>query len=151
MKKVLLLLGMVALTFGMNAQSLRVNETDEFTGNKKKITKFYNIAKTDVGIIKASVLAINSFTFLSVNSTADLGCAGSHKNRIIFLFENGTTILLDKDLSDINCKDSAGSLFDITGLDFTGLAKVRFQQSEYYTQGPVYGSFTLQQQIDATK
>jgi len=151
MKKVLLVLGMVALTLGMNAQSLRVNEIDEFTGNKKKITKFYNIAKTDVGTIRASVLAINSFTFLSVNSTADLGCAGANKNKIIFLFEDGNTIMLDKDLSDINCKDSAGSLFDITGLDFTGLAKVRFQQSEYYTQGPVYGSFSLQQQVNATK
>tara|TARA_R110000737_G_scaffold346484_1_gene376339 strand:- start:546 stop:1001 length:456 start_codon:yes stop_codon:yes gene_type:complete len=151
MKKVLLVLSIVALTFSMSGQSLRINETDEFTGNKKKITKFYNIAKTNVGTIKASVLAINSFTFLSVNSTADLGCAGSHKNNIIFLFEDGTTIKLDKDLSDINCKDSAGSLFDITGLDFTGVAKVRFQQSEYYTQGPVYGSFSLQQQVNVTK
>ena len=43
MRKALLVLGMVALTLGMNAQSLRVNETDDFTGSVKRFTNFYKL------------------------------------------------------------------------------------------------------------
>ena len=150
MKKVALVLGMVALTLGMNAQSLRVNETDEFTGDVKKFTKYYNIAKTNVGTLSASVLRINNHIFLKVSSSADLGCAGAHDNYITFLFSDGTKVTLD-DLADISCKDSSSSLFRLSDIDFCLLTKIRFRQSKHYTDGSVYGTFTLQQQIDATK
>lgn len=150
MKKALLVLGMVALTLGMNAQSLRVNETDEFTGSVKKFTNFYKLAKTEVGTLSSSVMRIDNYTFLQVSSSVDLGCSGAVGNKIIFLFSDGTKTELE-DIADINCKDSASSLFNITNLDFSNLTKVRFKQSEYYTDGVVYGSFTLQQQINVTK
>ena len=150
MKKLVLVVGLIGMTLGMNAQSLRVNETDEFTGDVKKFTKYYNIAKTNLGTLSASVLRINNSTFLKVSSSTDLGCAGARDNYIIFLFSDGTKITLD-DLADVSCKDSSSSMFNIGDIDFSLLTKIRFQQSKYYTDGSVYGTFTLQQQINATK
>lgn len=48
MKKVLLL-GAVALSLQLNAQKLWKNEVDDFTGDVKKFTNYYNIATTSVG------------------------------------------------------------------------------------------------------
>ena len=64
MKKVFLIIGMLALTISMSSQALRVNETDEFTGSSKKYTKFYNLAKTNIGLIKASVMSIDGYKIL---------------------------------------------------------------------------------------
>ena len=150
MKKVFLIIGMLALTISMSSQALRVNETDEFTGSSKKYTKFYNLAKSNVGLIKASVMSIDGYKFLSVYSTGDLGCSGANGNYIILLFSDGSRKEL-KDLAAISCKDQAISLFDMTGLDVTGLEKVRFRQSEFYTDGIVYGTYSLNQMVNATK
>ena len=55
MKKPLLFLGAIALSFQLNAQELWKNEVDDFTGDVKKFTEYYTIAKTSFGQIKASI------------------------------------------------------------------------------------------------
>ena len=150
MKKVLLVLGMVALTFGMNAQKLSIDRTDEFTGSVIKATKYYNLAKTSVGTLKAKVTRVDDSTFLRVYSTSDLGCSGARGNSIIFLNADGSKVEL-KDEADISCSDYASSMFVISNLDLSCWTKVRFEQSEYYTDGVAYGTYSLEQLIQATK
>jgi hypothetical protein len=154
MKKVLLVLAMVALTFSMNAQLLSQNEVDDFTGDVIKRTKFYNIATTNVGTVKAKAIRINNSYYLSVYSTADLGCAGARDNYLIFIFADGTKIKLDNDLYDIDCSDSATSLFRLeknSPLFTKAIDKIRFRQSKYYTDGTTSGTYSLAQIIAVTK
>tara|TARA_R110000822_G_C15051461_1_gene466469 strand:- start:88 stop:552 length:465 start_codon:yes stop_codon:yes gene_type:complete len=154
MKKVILTIAMVALTFGMNAQLLSQNEVDDFTGDVIKRTKFYNIATTNVGKVNAKAIRINNSYYLSVYSTADLGCAGASDNYLMFIFTDGTKIKLDNDLYDIDCSDSAPSLFrlkDNSPLFNKVIEKIRFNQSDYYTDGTTSGSYSLAQIIGATK
>jgi len=132
------------------AQTLETNEVDAFDGTVKKYTKVYNFSKTEVGLLKAKVMRIDDFMFLKLYSTADLGCAGSHKNYLKLLFADGRSVVL-KDKADISCENSAYSLFDITNLNTQGITQVRFRQSEYYTDGVPYGTYSLYQLVCATR
>jgi len=151
MKKVsvLLLMGL-ALTLSMNAQQLRVDETDEFTGSVKKFTEYYNLAKTSVGQLRGSVLRVDEYTFLRIYSSADIGCSGAVGNYMTLLFSDGSNIKLE-DLADIDCGDGAESMYDLSKLDLSKLTKIRLRQSEYYTDGVVYGTYSLQQLVNLTK
>jgi len=154
MKKPLLLLGAVALSFQLNAQKLWKNEVDEFTGDVKKFTKHYIIATTNVGQIKASAIRINDHYYLSLKSTSDIGCAGARDNYVIIKFTDGTTLKLDKDLADIECADSSPSLFSILpngDLANKEIEKIRFRQSKYYTDGNTSGTYSLSKIINVTK
>ena len=154
MRKLVLLLAVFALSFQSNAQKLWKNEVDEFTGDVKKFTNYYTIARTSVGQIKASVIRINDSYYLGLKSTYDLGCSGTRDNYVIIKFTDGTTLKLDKDLSDIDCSDSSPSLFSISNNDDLvnkQIDKIRFQQSEYYTDGKTSGTYSLSQIIKATK
>lgn len=154
MKKPLLFLGAVALSFQLNAQKLWKNEVDDFTGDVKKFTNYYTISTTSVGQIKASVVRIKDFYYLKLKSTSDLGCAGARDNYAIIKFTDGTTLNLDKDLSDIECADSSPSLFSISpngDLANKKIEKIRFRQSKYYTDGNTSGTYSLSEIINATK
>ena len=154
MKKPLLYLGAVALSFQLNAQKLWKNEVDDFTGDVKKFTNYYTIATTSVGQIKASAVRIKDFYYLKLKSTSDLGCAGARDNYAIIKFTDGTTLKLDKDLSDIDCADSSPSLFSISpnsDLANKEIEKIRFKQSKYYTDGTTSGKYSLSEIINVTK
>ncbi len=94
----------------LSAQSLRINENDDFTGDSKKATTFeqvgYNIAKLN-------------FSFISLNKTRalfarcsgiDMGCCGTNDSYLMFKFTDGTTMKL-KDSADIDCEDTCQSLY----------------------------------------
>jgi len=132
------------------AQTLETNEVDLFDGTVKKYTKIYNFAKTDVGLLKAKVMRIDQYIFLKLYSTSDLGCAGSYKNYLKLLFADGRSVII-KDKADISCVDSAYSIFDITNLNTKGITNIRFRQSEYYTDGVPYGTYSLHQLVSATE
>jgi hypothetical protein len=160
MKKVVVLLVMV-LAFNLsNAQELSVNKVDEFNGKTVKITKYY-IAGTDYGEIKTSFVNIinpekkTSYNYIKIYSTVeDFGCAGSNKNYLILLFDDGTKIKLDNDISDISCKDYSESTFVlqddvVDAIKNKTVKKIRFAQSEGYADYTVSGTYTLSQQISA--
>ena len=154
MKKPLLLLGAVALSFQLNAQKLWKNEVDDFTGDVKKFTNYYNVATTDVGTIKVSAIRLNDFYYIKMKSTSDLGCSGASDNYAIIKFTDGTTLKLDKDYSDIDCSDSSPSLFSLkvnSPLFTKDIEKIRFRQSKYYTDGNTSGTYTLAEVLKATK
>ena len=151
MKKALLVLSVFALTFSMNAQKLDVNEVDQFTGKTKKLTSFYNLAKTDVGMIRGSVIRINDSRFLSVSCTADLGCVGARDNYIIFLYADGSSVKLNDDFSDIDCSNESNSLYSIDALKTEGITHIRLRMSKYYTDGAVYGTYSLTDLMNAVK
>ena len=116
----------------VNSQELWKNETDDFTGEVKKVTKVYTVAK-GVGDLSISVGRIDQTYFMYVNSTQDLGCGGAINNSITLKFTDGTTIKLD-DLAKIDCGDDPTSLFllDQINLADKQIEKLRFQMSEYY-------------------
>ena len=151
MKKGIILISVVMASLTMTAQQLRVNQVDDFTGSTKKYTKFYNLAKTNVGYIKVSVMRVDDYIAIEVYSTSDLGCAGASGNYIMFLYEDGTSVKLDVDHRKINCKDNAPSLYLIKDLNTNGIAKIRLRQSEYYTDGVAYGSYSLSKLVNAVQ
>tara|TARA_R110000787_G_scaffold92754_2_gene194872 strand:+ start:2371 stop:2946 length:576 start_codon:yes stop_codon:yes gene_type:complete len=154
MKKILFLLAMLTFTFGLNAQDLSTNEVDDFTGDVKKFTKYYNIGKSDVGLIKASIARLSNTYFLKVKSTTDLGCSGATGNYIIFKFTDGTILKLDDDVSDIECADGSPSFYIIKAegvLASKTIQMIRFRQSKYYTDATTYGTYSFVQLLDAVK
>jgi hypothetical protein len=154
MKKVVLVLAAIVLSCQMNAQKLWKDEVDDFTGDLKKFTNYYNVATTDVGTLKISALRLNDFYYIKMKSTTDIGCSGATDNYIFFKFTDGTTLELKKDLSDIDCSDSTPSLYslkDSSPLFTKEIEKIRFRQSKYYTDGVTSGTYSLAQIIKATK
>ena len=154
MKKVILvLLALIAVNVS-NAQQLRIDEVDDFTGDVKKFSNYYNVAKTEVGLIKVSTVRINSSYFMKVISTFDLGCSGVTGNYIIVMFADGTRVEIRKDHSDIDCSKGSASLFvvkDGSPLFTKEITKIRFKQSEYYTDGVTAGTYSLAQLFTAVK
>ena len=153
-KPLLLLLGAVLLSFQLNAQKMWKNEIDEFTGDVKKITSYYKIAKTNYGAIEASIARINNSYYLKMKHTSDIGCAGARDNYAIIKFTDGTILKLDDDLSDINCKASTSSLFELAAnspLYTKEIEKIRFRQSKFYVDGNTAGTYSLSQIINVTK
>jgi len=138
----------------MNAQKLWKDEVDDFTGDIKKFTNYYNVATTNVGTLKVSAIRLNDFYYIKMKSTSDLGCSGASDNYAIIKFTDGTTLKLDKDYSDIDCSDSTPSLFTLNAnspLFTKEIEKIRFKQSKYYTDGVTSGTYSLAQILEATK
>jgi hypothetical protein len=151
----LVLLVVTVLAFNLsNAQTLRVNEIDDFTGSTKKITKYYNIANGKGYLIKSSVIRLNTTYALFVKSNTDLGCAGAVGNYIIFKFVDGSTLKL-KDVASIDCKDDSNSTFLLTDTDLykfeTPIEKIRFSRSELYLDATTTGTYSVSQLIKAVK
>jgi len=154
MKKVVLVLVAIAFSCQMNAQKLWKDEVDDFTGDVKKFTNYYNVATTNVGTLKVSAIRLNDFYYIKMKSTSDLGCSGASDNYAIIKFTDGTTLKLDKDYSDIDCSDSTPSLFSLNAnspLFTKEIEKIRFKQSKYYTDGVTSGTYSLAQILEATK
>ena len=153
MKKIIITIGMVVLALGMNAQQLTKNEVDDFTGEVKKFTEYYNIAKTSRGSFKAGIERIDNVYWIELYSTTDLGCSGTSGNKVIFKFTDGTSVKLF-DRSQIDCRDGATSSFIVEAgspLFTKDIEKIRFEQSQYYADGETYGPFSLAELLQATK
>lgn len=160
MKKVLVLLVAVLALNLSSAQELSINKTDEFTGKTIKTTKYYT-AGNGYGEIKTSFIKIinsekkESYHYVKIYpTTKDFGCAGSSKNYLTLLFDDGTKLELKDDVSDISCSDYSSSIFvlsedNVTKLKNKTVKKIRFAQSDGYADFNVYGSYTLAQQINA--
>ena len=145
---------LLVLSLSVNGQKLWKNEVDEFTGNVKKFTNYYNAAKTDVGLIKASVARVDDFIALKLKSTSDIGCSGASGNYVIFKFTDGTSYRMDNDRADIDCSDDSVSMYIIkkdNPLNHKTVSKIRLRMSEYYTDGPVYGTYSINQLLNAVK
>jgi hypothetical protein len=154
MKKILLLLTVFAFSYQMNAQKLWKNEVDDFTGDVKKFTNYYDVATTDIGTLKVSAIRLNDSYFIKMKSTYTLGCSGARGNYAIIKFTDGTILNLDKDHSELDCSDSTSSLFSLSAnspLFTKEIEKIRFKQSKYYTDGVTSGTYSLAQIIAATK
>ncbi len=154
MKKTLLLLLVMAFGSQVNAQKLWKDEVDDFTGDTKKFTNYYNVAETNVGTLKVSALRLNEFEYIKMKCTSDLGCAGASDNYVMFIFTDGTKLKLSEDLADIDCSDGASSLFSIKAnspLKTKTIEKIRFKQSKYYTDGTTTGTYSMSEIINATK
>jgi len=120
-----------ATAFG---QKLELNEVDEFTGSINKRTKqiaFY--AKMDGnGYIKVAKYNDSYRVYIAPNPK--LGCAGVDDNNVIFLFEDGTTLKLENDLSPIDCGVFVFSKYQFNPNDFEGkvVSKIRVQMGNAY-------------------
>jgi len=153
MKKTILLLLVIAFGSQVNAQKLWKDEVDDFTGDTKKFTNYYNVASTKNGTLKVSALRINKSEYIKMKCTSDLGCAGASDNYVMFIFTDGTKLELSKDLADIDCADAAPSLFNIKAnspLKTKTIEKIRFRQSKYYTDGTTSGTYSMSEIINAT-
>lgn len=150
MKKIVLTIGLAAISAMGFGQDLRKNETDEFTGDVKKITEFYPVAE-GVGTLKLSAFHIGTLTGFYCYSTADLGCCGTNSNYIIFKFSDNTTLKLDNDRADIDCSSGAISIYvlDPSQIENKTITKIRIQMSEYYDDLEVKGEYTIQQLFEA--
>lgn len=157
MKKTATMLLLLLFSFVINAQQLRVNEVDDFTGNSKKFSKNYIIGVRGQRHLKASFKNINDSYAVSVYVTSkSFGCSGTDKSYIIFLFEDGTKLRLGKDVEDINCRDYATSTFRISSSELYMLSnrvvkKIRFSQSDGYWDFDTSGTYSVSQQISIIK
>ena len=154
MKSILIAITALMIGLSANAQDLMVDKIDDFTGQVKKITNRYVIAK-GVTTLSANVARIDDSYGIYVRSSLDLGCAGAYGNYIIFLFEDGTTIKIDNDVADIDCSGStAMSIFVIDPSDFKGktVKSIRLRQSELYADcSTEAGEYTINQLLEAVK
>ena len=156
MRNSILTLATLLFAFSMNGQELRVNTTDEFTGVTKRVTNNYKVAKSVTSIyFSVGHFSDNTgdlYAFYA-HSTLDLGCAGASDNKMIFLFDDGTTLVLDDDISEIDCGDNPSSVFVFDPRDFEGkrVTKIRFEQSRLYADCEVTGEFTINQLIEAVQ
>lgn len=135
-------------------QDLLTNEIDEFTGEEKKLTVEYNVAK-GVSTLTAQVGKLNATYFIFLSSSSDLGCAGAVGNFVIFKFSDGSTIKLEDEAS-IDCGDYPRSLFIFNPADFEGktVEKIRLKQSKYYDDcdwDNTLCKYTFLQLIEAVK
>ena len=158
MKRVLLLVTVLALNLS-SAQELSINKVDEFTGKTIKTTKYYT-AGNGYGEIKTSFIKIinsekkESYHYVKIYPTRkDFGCAGTSKNYLTLLFDDGTKLELKKDVSDISCADSSASTFILSDnfvndIKTKTVKKIRFAQSDGYADFNVTGEYTLSQQIN---
>ena len=152
MKKFLFaILGILSFSL-IHAQELQVNEVDEFTGDVKKITKTYEFAK-GVSRVKGYVARIQEVHAIYMYSTYDIGCGGAAGNYVIFLFEDGTNLKLDKDVAKIDCDDYAVSIYVLDPKDFEGktIKKIRFAQSESYDNCEWSGPYTVNELLKAVQ
>jgi len=145
---------LLVLSLSANGQKLWKNEIDDFTGDIKKFTSYYNAAKTEVGLIKVSAVRVNNFIALKLRSTSDIGCSGANGNYVIFKFTDGTSYRMDDDRSDIDCSDDSVSMYVIkkdNPLNYKTVSKIRLRMSDYYTDGSVYGTYSIKQLLNAIK
>ena len=120
----------------------RVDHIDEFTGVKEIETNAIWVAsrgnflnggnlRFEMGRYFLKEDSLESYA-LRVVSSDILGCAGSDRNYIHFLFEDGNSVKYVNDKGRLSCKDYSESVYIINENDFVdkNINKVRYCQSE---------------------
>jgi len=134
---------------------LTLNQVDEFTGKINLLTEriTFGSNKSDgysgLSNLTFSVGRVVSNSeeryFITLYPLTDLGCSGSVKNYAVIKFINGEVLKLENDLADINCGESAYSLYRIDSdalnkLTHNKVKAIRLNMSEsfedYYTIFP---------------
>ena len=133
MKKVLLVAMMLcSIAFAQDCK-YKVNEVDDFTGSVKKITKFEPVGKSDVGILKASVIRVGEVYAVTFQFSADLECLSSDSYALV-KFTDGTTLNINN-IASIDCGDNPTFIGSITKDSFLRsktIDKIRLKY-DYYT------------------
>lgn len=135
-----------------SAQKLTQNEVDEFTGISKKMTDLYVLGKGD-GLAHGVAFNIGQTIGLYLFTTADIGCVGTARSRVIFLFSDGTKTEEIVDHASIDCADDATQILILNPKQFAGkvVTKMRIYRSEGYDDVTWDGPFTIQQLLAAVK
>ena len=120
----------------------RVDHIDEFTGVKEIETNAIWVAsrgnflnggnlRFEMGRYFLKEDSLETYA-LRVVSSDILGCAGSDRNYIHFLFEDGNSVKYVNDKGRLSCKDYSESVYIINENDFVDkkINKVRYCQSE---------------------
>ena len=131
------------------AQTLSLNETDPFTGEVKKRTKYEKIGAANGEYLYTAAIRVDNDYAIEFWSTHDQGCGGAVGNYTILLYPDGTTLELREDIAKIDCQDRASSFFLINPDEVKGVSKIRFRQSEGYVDYEVTGDYTLPELFQA--
>jgi len=137
----LIILLITQISFGQDLIK-RVDSIDEFTGVREIETNAIWVAsrgnllnggnlRFEMGRYFLKIDSLETYA-LRVVSSDILGCAGSDRNYIHFLFEDGTSVKYDNDKGRLSCKDYSESVYIIIENDFADkkIDKVRYCQSE---------------------
>jgi hypothetical protein len=141
-------------TFAQHKCILAVDETDEFTGTKRKATRYREAGKGNTGklLLKVAHLQDEDGGFYAVyaGSSADLGCSTS-SSYMYFLFEDGSKLKIQHG-GDIECGDDA-VVYNIINYSEVNkpISKIRLGMSEYYEDYEVYDSQHLINELKCIK
>ena len=136
------------------------NAVDEFTGKIEKATSWELIGGSwaEVTGARVSLIRVGSLYTINIkpsmidnNSREKLGCAGSHLNYITFLFQDGTTLTLNRDLSKTDCSANSTCIYDISGYEFKPVKKIRVQLSNGSRDIDWTCQYSMQELFDALK
>jgi hypothetical protein len=153
MKNLLLIAAILFLSTTF-AQELRVNEVDDFTGSSKMITKNYAVGNSGLGkLFSYTVKVKDSYGIGFYTNDLDLGCSGTSKSYVTFLFTDKTTLRLSQDIYDIDCSSGAESMFalvesELETLKTKQISKIRFSQSKYFADFDYQVTYSIKQLLE---
>lgn len=142
---------LVALATATNAQDLILNQVDEFTGEAKKKTKYYQVGAEGGHKLYASIIRVDDVVALDLWSDVNQGCGGAVGNYVYFKYDAATALKLGDDIADIDCAERASSLFLIESSQVKGVTAIRLRQSEGYWDFNVSGDYSLEDLYNAVQ
>lgn len=143
---------LAAISISVSAQKLQTNEVDEFTGAHKRVTELELIGKSPMPA-HACIFNVDGMVGMYIFTLADIGCAGTSDGKITFLFTDNTKFTADVDHGDIDCSETAISIFVLDPKVFEGktVAKFRLYRSSGYADYNWTGKYTMAQLLNAVK
>ncbi len=127
---------------------LTTNETDEFTGDFKRFSKYISIGGTkpnknnyssNLVVWMGKVVSSTDKSYvINLRTPEELGCSGSDKNYVMIKFNDNEVITLENDIAEIDCGKNAVSTYLLSDtvlnkFRIDEIKSVRFQQSEFYS------------------
>jgi hypothetical protein len=133
------------------------NTYDEFTKTLRKTTSQQYIGdwKQEKGLhfwlVRVTDPSFGFIHTIGVIPARGLGCSGMEDNYITFLFEDGSVHTLRGDFADVNCSETAGSLFAFRDYAFKPIKKVRFSRQDEHIDVDWNCQYSMQELMDALK
>jgi hypothetical protein len=145
-------LALAAISISVSAQKLQTNEIDEFTGARKLVTELQLIGKSP-STAHACVFNVDGMVGMFIYTMADIGCAGTTDGKITFLFTDNTKFTADVDHGDIDCSETATSIFVLDPSAFAGktVSKFRMYRSSGFADYTWACPYTMTQLFNAVK
>ena len=130
-----IVLAVAAMTMQAQTATLDKHSIDEFTGTETKTTKYVTLDNVRIMVAEISTEDDGIISVLYTYTLTDIGCSGVASNSVIFLFEDGSRMTLDVDISDIDCGRYAASYYildaeQVNELSMKNVSKVKVSQSE---------------------